>query len=74
MTLLPDSFPEGTTFSEVMGVPVSRAPTGRLSAWDFNPMTGEKPPRIFSVQTWTSEGVPISEEEFRKLVATAARH
>ena len=65
MASIPASFPPGTTFFDVNGVPVTRAPNGGLSAWDDNPRTGETAPRTFGLSTWTSEGVPMSEADWR---------
>lgn len=59
---LPKSFPSGTTFYDVDGIPVV-IPPGKYycpTAYDT------APPRPFGLQTLVSEGVLLSEGDFRK--------
>ena len=60
---LPDSFPKGTRFADVEGVPVSCTPDWMCRAWD-----GDEP-RRFSPASFIHNGTMVSEAEFRSLVA-----
>ena len=66
---LPKSFPEGTSFFNVDGIPVSRAPDEGFMAWDGPSTSGVGPPRPVSASLVDSEGKRVSEAEFRDLVA-----
>lgn len=60
---LPDSFPDGTQFADVEGVPVTRTPTMVCTAWDYDE------PRGFPIDSFLRNGELIDEERFRALVA-----
>jgi hypothetical protein len=65
--MLPESFPAGTRFFEVNGVPVSGDPLRFVcTAWDV------PDGRPFGCTVVDSDGVSISEAAFRELVATFA--
>ncbi len=67
--MLPESFPPGTEFRDVEGVPVVLMPLPdggmRLTAWD--PL-----PRGFSFISFERNGTPVKEADFRLAVARRA--
>lgn len=67
MISVSDSFPEGTSFFDVNGIPVTWTPGSLPVAWTPNPRTGDDPPRPFGIQTLTSDGAPMTESDWRKL-------
>jgi len=56
-TLLPESFPVGTEFANVQGVPVSCTRNGICRAWD----------RAFPIESFIYKGTMITEEGLRQL-------
>jgi hypothetical protein len=65
---LPDSFPAGTRFADVEGVPCTLTPEWECRAWD----TAE--PRRFNGASFSHNGTLLSEPQFRALVARANPH
>ncbi|MHC9086126.1 hypothetical protein ACYX7E_14020 [Luteimonas sp. RIT-PG2_3] len=64
---LPESFPPGTLFANVGGVPVTESPDGDVEAWDTTS------PRRFPATHLAREGMTISEGTFRAMVACERR-
>lgn len=62
---LPDSFPAGTEFFDVEGVPVTKSPEYVVRAWDTDP------PRRFSAASMSRNGTLVHESDFRKLAAAS---
>lgn len=60
-TLLPETFPMGTLFAVVDGVPVTESPDGEITGWD-----AAQPRHIHLADL--SSSVPVSEETFRAMV------
>lgn len=66
MIELPAKFPPGTDFADVEGVPATfNEATGVCKAWDA------AEPRWFSVSSFLRNGAPLSEREFRDMIAEA---
>lgn len=63
---LPQSFPHGTEFLDVDGVPVTVFNDGACYAWD---MREDDDPRTFPLGAVTRDGDTIAETEFRAMVA-----
>lgn len=63
---LPQSFPHGTEFLDVDGVPVTVTPDGTCRAWDLRE---DDEPRTFPRGAVTRDGDTIAEAEFRTMVA-----
>jgi hypothetical protein len=61
--MLPTSFPPGTRFADVEGIPVSRTPDMVCRAWDT------KEPRRFNAASFSHNGTLLTEAQFRVFVA-----